>query len=64
MCHREWRRLDERAEERRGERLWDLFYRETEEPAPPMPVADRDAAPEPDHEEALTGVARAANHRH
>jgi hypothetical protein len=61
MCHREWRRLDERPEERRGERLWDLFYRETEEPVPPMPVAEREEVAEREREEALTGAAHPAN---
>jgi hypothetical protein len=56
MCHRNWRRLDEREEARRGERLWDLFYRETEQPPPPMPVAEREEELEPERERALTGV--------
>ena len=50
MCHGKWRRLDERLEERRGERLWDLFYRETEGNPPPMPVAEREVEPEPERE--------------
>ena len=54
MCHGKWRRLDERLEERRGERLWDLFYRETEGNPPPMPVAEREVEPEPEREEALS----------
>jgi hypothetical protein len=55
MCHGKWRRFDERAEERRGERLWDLFYRETEENPPPMPVAEEDERErEPEREKALS----------
>jgi hypothetical protein len=50
MCHGKWRRLDERLEERRGERLWDLFYRETEGNPPPMPVAEREVEPERERE--------------
>jgi hypothetical protein len=57
MCHGKWRRLDERFEERGGQRLWDLFERETEAPPPPMPVAEREVEPELDREEALSGAA-------
>jgi len=60
MCHGKWRRLDERGEERRGERLWDLFYRETEEAPPPTPVAERGDEREPEREEALS-AARESN---
>ena len=56
MCHGKWRQLDERAEERRGQRLWDLFDRETEAPPPPMPVAEREEEREPERERALSGV--------
>ena len=56
MCHGKWLRRDERAEERRGERLWDLFYRETEQPPPTMPVAEREEEREPEREGALSGV--------
>ena len=56
MCHGKWLRRDERFEERRGERLWDLFYRETEQPPPPMPVAEREEEREPDRERALSGI--------
>jgi hypothetical protein len=56
MCHGKWRRLDERAEERRGEGVWDLFYRETEHAAPPTPIAEREGEREPEREEALSGV--------
>ena len=56
MCHGKWRRLDERFEERRGQRLWDLFDRETEAPPPPMPVAEREEEREPERERALSGV--------
>ena len=55
MCHGKWLRRDERAEEGRGERLWDLFDRESEQPPPPMPIAERELAREPDLEEALSG---------
>jgi hypothetical protein len=54
MCHGKWRRFDERVEERRGERLWDLFYRETEENPPPMPVAEDERDREPEREKALS----------
>jgi hypothetical protein len=51
MCHEKWRREEQRTEEVRGERLWDLFHRETKQPAPTVPVVEH----EPDREEALTG---------
>jgi hypothetical protein len=64
MCHgKQFRRADERSEYARGERLWDLFYRETEHNAPPVPIAEReerDAAPE----EILTAGTRGAGDRH
>lgn len=56
MCHGKWLRRDEPFEERRDERLWDLFYRETEEPPPPMPVAEREEEREPERERALSGI--------
>jgi hypothetical protein len=61
MCHERWLRREERGEYGRGERLWDLFYRETKEPAPPTPVAEREVEPEPEREEALSGAARTAH---
>jgi hypothetical protein len=57
MCHESWHRREERADEARGERLWDLFHRDTQQPAPTMPVAER----EPDREEALSGPAPRPN---
>ena len=35
MCHERWLRRQERGEYGRGERLWDLFYRETRSLPPP-----------------------------
>jgi hypothetical protein len=62
MCHGKWRRFDERTEERRGERLWDLFYRETE--GAPPPVADERSEPEREREETLTAAGQRAHDRH
>jgi hypothetical protein len=62
MCHERFLRRQEHAKEARGERLWDLFYRETERNAPPVPMAERDDEPEP--EEILTGAARRTNDEH
>jgi hypothetical protein len=42
MCFRRSRYLEERAEEARGQRLWDLFYRETEQSEPTVPVVEGD----------------------
>jgi hypothetical protein len=42
MCFRKSRYREERAEEVRGEHLWDLFYRETERSEPPVPIAEQD----------------------
>jgi hypothetical protein len=56
MCHGKWRRLDERFEERRGERLWDLFDRETQQSPPPMPVMEREEELELERQEALSGA--------
>jgi hypothetical protein len=59
MCHERWLWREERGEYGRGERLWDLFYRETKEPSPAVPIAEREVepepAPEPEREETLTG---------
>jgi hypothetical protein len=51
MCFRRSRYWEERAEQPRDERLWDLFYRETERSEPPVPIAELDERPperEPD----------------
>jgi len=42
MCFRRSRYWEERADEARGERLWDLFHRETERSEPPVPIAERE----------------------
>jgi hypothetical protein len=42
MCFRRTRYDQERAEEARGQRLWDLFYRETGRYEPPLPIAERE----------------------
>jgi hypothetical protein len=42
MCFRRSRYWEERADEARDERLWDLFYRETEQSEPPVPIAERE----------------------
>jgi hypothetical protein len=62
MCHERWLRREERGEYGRGERLWDLFYRETRESPPPTPVAERDV--EPEREETLSSAPRRANDQH
>jgi hypothetical protein len=56
MCHERWLRRQERGEYGRGERLWDLFYRETSESPPPTRVAEHDVEPEPEREEAVAGA--------
>ena len=61
MCHGKYRRYEERMERERGRRLWDLFDRETREPAPPTPMAETDMEPDPDREEVLTGAPRRAD---
>jgi hypothetical protein len=61
MCYERLSRRQERAEEARGERLWDLFHRETKHPAPTVPIAEREESREPEREEALSGAARRAN---
>jgi hypothetical protein len=61
MCHDRLRRFEERAEHTRREGLWDLFYRETEGPAPPVRVAERDEELRPERKEALTGTGRRTN---
>ena len=51
MCYRRSRRWEERADEGREKRLWDLFYRETERSEPPVPIADRDREHETERDE-------------
>ncbi len=50
MCFRRSRYWEERPEEARGERLWDLFQRETERKDPPVPIAEQDAVPATERE--------------
>ena len=64
MCHGKLRRSDERTEYKRGERLWDLFYRETEHTAPPVPMAERGDERAEEREEILSGAAHPANDSH
>jgi hypothetical protein len=47
MCFHRSRYWRERAEERRTERTWDLFYRETQPSDPPITVAQRDEPESP-----------------
>jgi hypothetical protein len=42
MCHRRSRYWEEKAEGTRGERLWDLFHRESERSEPPVPIVERE----------------------
>jgi hypothetical protein len=42
MCYRRSRYWDQDAREMRGERLWDLFYRETEHSEAPLPVLEQE----------------------
>lgn len=60
MCFRRSRYWDERTEEAHHERLWDLFYRETERTDPPVPVAERDTehATERERDEVPAGAER------
>ena len=62
MCFRRSSRYwEERADEARGQRLWDLFYRETERSEPPLPVAERDEeepVSERDRDEVPAGAER------
>ena len=59
MCHERLRRREERTEDARDERLWDLFHRETEQNAPPVSIANRE-----EREEVLTRAARRAEDSH
>jgi hypothetical protein len=63
MCHERFFRREERAAEKRGERLWDLFYRETEHNAPPVPMAGREE-PDAEPDEPVTAGARETNDSH
>jgi hypothetical protein len=59
MCFRRSRYWEERAEEPRKDRLWDLFYRETERSEPPVPIAEEDErAPEREQDEVPTAAER------
>jgi hypothetical protein len=60
MCLRRSRYWEERTDEAREERLWDLFYRETERSEPPVPVAEQDegAATEREPDEVPAGAER------
>jgi hypothetical protein len=57
MCFRRSRYWEERTEEGRDERLWDLFYRESEQSKPPVPIAEREdeRSAEPDEVPAAAG---------
>ena len=61
MCHGKMRRLDERVEDTRREGLWDLFRRETRNPAPSVPIAEREEDIELEREEVLSGAERPTN---
>jgi hypothetical protein len=60
MCFRQSRRyLEGDVEEVRGRRLWDLFYRETETPEPPLPVMEHEEEPpasDPERDKVTTGA--------
>jgi hypothetical protein len=61
MCFRQSRYRDENVEEARGKRLWGLFYRETEEREPPLPVVEHEEeqpVSEREREEVPAGSAR------
>jgi hypothetical protein len=55
------RREERAAREDRRERLWDLFDRETRDPAPETPIAHEPEGPTPEPDEVLTGAGRASN---
>jgi hypothetical protein len=42
MCFRRSQYWEDTPEVSRKERLWDLFYRETERSEPPVPIAERE----------------------
>jgi hypothetical protein len=58
MCFRRSRYWEERVEEGRDRRLWDLFYRETEATEPPVRVTaeDEERAEEHDRDEVPVGA--------
>jgi hypothetical protein len=58
MCFRRSSYWEKRDEEERGERLWDLFYRETERSEPPVPIAEREDEREPERDEVPAGAER------
>jgi hypothetical protein len=60
MCFRRSHYLEERAEEARGQRLWDLFHRETRQSEPPVPVAEREDehGTDPERDEVPAGAER------
>jgi hypothetical protein len=60
MCFRRSRYWEERPEEVRDERVWDLFHRETEGSEPPVPIAERDEerATERERDEVPAGAER------
>jgi hypothetical protein len=60
MCFRRSRYWEERPDEARDERLWDLFYRETEQREPPVPIGEREdeRMAEPAREDVPAGAPR------
>jgi hypothetical protein len=60
MCFERFSYRDEAAGEAKSRRLWDLFYRETEETEPPLPVAEQDegAPSEDDRDRVPVGAER------
>jgi hypothetical protein len=59
MCFRRSRYREEQPEEVRDERIWDLFYRDTERSPAPMPVAESDEDPaEQERDEVPAGAER------
>ena len=60
MCFHRERYWEEGAAERHDRRLWDLFYRETEQAEPPAPVAEHEERHESerDPDEAPVGAER------
>jgi hypothetical protein len=44
MCFHRSRYWERKTEEARDERLWDLFYRETERSEPPVPISEQGGA--------------------
>ena len=65
MCHGKLRHWEDRAaKEERRERLWDLFDRETRDPAPPAPIVEAEERPDLEREEVMTGAGRPAHDEH